>query len=313
MGKIFGIGETVLDIIFKDGDPQASKPGGSVLNSMVSMGRIGLPVSFISEYGQDDVGDVIDKFLNANGVNTSLVHRFKDKNTSLAIAFLDEKNEAHYTFYKDLSAERLNSDLPLTEKDDYIQYGSFYAILPSIRKKIVNFISKAKKNGSLILYDPNFRRVHIHELERLKPYIVENMEMSSLVRASDEDFINIFGVHDADHAWEAVKNYCSCLVYTANTKGVYVRSSSFSCKFPVNEINPLSTIGAGDNFNEGMLSSLFYRKITPDQLNSLGEEEWREIISVAVDFATDTCLSYDNYISHSFAEKFLSIRKDTDY
>ena len=46
MRKIYGIGETVLDIIFKDGQPQAAKAGGSVLNSMVSMGRMELPVIF---------------------------------------------------------------------------------------------------------------------------------------------------------------------------------------------------------------------------------------------------------------------------
>ena len=102
MRKIYGIGETVYDIIFKDGAPQAAKPGGSVLNSMVSLGRTGLPVSFISEYGRDDVGSLIDRFLNDNGVNTSSVYRYNDANTSLALAFLDEKNDAHYTFYKDL-------------------------------------------------------------------------------------------------------------------------------------------------------------------------------------------------------------------
>jgi fructokinase len=46
MRKIYGIGETVLDIIFKNGQPQAAKPGGAMLNSMVSLGRIGNPGSF---------------------------------------------------------------------------------------------------------------------------------------------------------------------------------------------------------------------------------------------------------------------------
>ncbi len=107
MRRIYGIGETVYDIIFKDGAPQAAKPGGSVLNSMVSLGRTGLPVSFISEYGKDDVGSLIDRFLNDNGVNTSTVYRYNDANTSLALAFLDEKNDAHYTFYKDFPGKRL--------------------------------------------------------------------------------------------------------------------------------------------------------------------------------------------------------------
>ena len=97
MRKIYGIGETVLDIIFKDDQPQAAKAGGSVLNSAVSMGRMELPVSFISEYGQDDVGNLIDNFLKNNGVDTSSVHHFKDGNTSLALAFLNEKNDASIT------------------------------------------------------------------------------------------------------------------------------------------------------------------------------------------------------------------------
>jgi fructokinase len=89
-----------MDIIFKNGQPQAAKAGGSVLNSAVSIGRMGLPVSFISEYGNDAVGDLIDDFLKSNGVDPSNVYRHKDGSTSLALAFLNEKNDASYTFYK---------------------------------------------------------------------------------------------------------------------------------------------------------------------------------------------------------------------
>src|SRR5665647_652751 len=191
MRKIYGIGETVLDIIFKDGQPQAAKAGGSVLNSVVSMGRMGLPVSFISEYGQDDVGDLIDGFLKDNGVDTSSVHRFHDGSTSLALAFLDEKNDAHYTFYKDFPEKRLDIDFPVIEKDDIVQCGSFYAIWPEIREKFRKFIRTAKDKGALVLYDPNFRKTHVSELAILKPLIIENMKMTSLLRGSDLSLIHI--------------------------------------------------------------------------------------------------------------------------
>ena len=42
MRKIIGIGETVLDIIFKDGQPIGAYPGGSTFNAMVSLGRDGM-------------------------------------------------------------------------------------------------------------------------------------------------------------------------------------------------------------------------------------------------------------------------------
>jgi fructokinase len=303
MRKIYGIGETVLDIIFKNSQPQAAKAGGSVLNSAVSIGRMNLPVSFISEYGKDDVGDLIDDFLKGNGVDTSCVHRFTDGSTALALAFLNDKNDANYSFYKNFPAKRLDIVFPEIKKDDIVQCGSFYAIWPEIREKFKKFIMSAKDNGALILYDPNFRPTHLSELDVLRPLIIENMKMTTLLRGSDEDFKNIFGANTPDEAWEIVRNYCKCLVYTVNVDGVYVRTTSFSGKFPVQKIIPVSTIGAGDNFNAGMITAVYRNNYHGDQLENLGENEWSKIITSAVSFATHVCLSYENYISEEFAEE----------
>ena len=303
MRKIYGIGETVLDIIFKNGQPQAAKAGGSVLNSMVSMGRMELPASFISEYGADDVGKLIDDFLKKNGVDTSFVHRYQQGSTALALAFLDDKNDAHYTFYKDYPGKRLDIEFPGIEPDDIVQCGSFYAIWPEIREKFKTFISCAYSKGALVLYDPNFRKSHLSELGQLKPLIIENMKISSLVRGSDEDFRNIFSVNSPDEAWEEVRNYCNCLVYTANAEGVFVRTPHFSGKFPVQSITPVSTIGAGDNFNAGILTSIHLENIKRDQLEKLTQKEWSEVIETAVAFATHVCFSYENYITPEFANE----------
>lgn len=299
MRKIFGIGETVLDIIFKNGQPQAAKAGGSVLNSVVSMGRMKLPVSFISEYGNDQVGTLIDDFLKTNGVDTSHVHRFSDGSTALALAFLNEKNDAKYDFYKDYPADRLNIIFPEIHQDDIVQCGSFYAIWPEIREKFRKFLQRSHDNGALVLYDPNFRKSH--DINELRPLVIENMKQASLIRGSDEDFINIFGADGPDKAWNEVKNYCKCLVYTANVQGVSVRTTSFSGEFPVEKITPVSTIGAGDNFNAGMLTSIYRNNIGRNDLSELGKKEWSDIIGTAVEFATHVCMSYENYISEEFA------------
>lgn len=304
MRKIFGIGETVFDIIFKDGTPQAAKPGGSVLNSLVSLGRIGLPASFISEYGMDNVGTLIDTFLNSNGVNTSFVYRYGDANTSLAIAMLDEKNDAHYTFYKDFPEKRLNIEFPSIRKGDIVQCGSFYAVWDEIRPKYKGLIETASASGGLVYYDPNFRKSHISDIDRLRPLIIDNIRMASIVRGSDEDFRNIFGVNNADEAWEYVGKYCNCLVYTASADGVFVRTSSFSGNFPVKKITPVSTIGAGDNFNAGMIAAIYNSGMGVEDLETMGEEQWEKIVSSGVEFATEVCLSYENYISKKFADKF---------
>ena len=308
MRKIYAIGETLLDIIFKNNQTQTAKPGGAMLNSVVSVGRIDLPVYFISEYGIDDAGNLVDSFLMDNGVNTMYVNRYDDGNTALALAFLDEKNDAHYTFYKNRPAKQLNTGFPLIEKNDIILCGSFYSVWTEIREMFKGFISGSREKGALIIYDPNFRKSHISELSELKPVIIENIQMSNIVRGSDEDFETIFGAESADKAYNAIKKYCPIMIYTANTEGVYVRTPSFSGKFPVRKIIPVSTIGAGDNFNAGMITSIYNDGIKADQLDKLTEKEWKRIISMAVEFATDVCLSYDNYVSLAFAEEY-KIRK----
>ena len=310
MRKIYAIGETLFDIIFKDGQPQAGKPGGAMLNSMVSLGRIGLPVSLISEYGDDDIGKIIDKFLHDNGVDTCNTDHFRDGKTALAIAVLDERNNASYTFYKNYPSRRLEMEFPVIRKDDIILCGSIYAVTTEIRRRFIEFVSRAKANGALVVYDPNFRKSHLSDLESLRPLIVENMQMASLVRGSDEDFKNIFGAKDAGEAWSAIREFCPVLVYTSSTEGVYVRTPVFSGKFPVRKIAPVSTIGAGDNFNAGMITAIYNNGITRDELDKMGEEMWNRIVSTGVDFATDVCLSYENYISLAFANKYLSASSD---
>jgi fructokinase len=135
--------------------------------------------------------------------------------------------------------------------------------------------------------------------------IIENIKLASLVRGSDEDFEVIFGTKNADEAYSSVKDLCPVLVCTASTDGVYVRTPVYSGKFKVRKIVPVSTIGAGDNFNAGMITAIYYNGITGNDLDKMREEKWSRIVSTGVDFATDVCLSYENYISREFAKKFI--------
>ena len=42
MRKVIGIGETILDVIFKNDQPIGAVPGGSVFNGLISLGRAGM-------------------------------------------------------------------------------------------------------------------------------------------------------------------------------------------------------------------------------------------------------------------------------
>lgn len=306
MRKIYTIGETVLDIVFKNQLPVTAKAGGSMLNTAVSIGRLGLPIHFISEYATDTVGEMIDAFLTSNGVDTRYVYHYADGKSALALAFLDDKNNASYSFYKAYPPKRLDVNLPEVNPDDVVMFGSFYGITYEIRDILKRFLYHAQDRGAIIIYDPNFRKSHLFELDILKPAIIENMSMASIVRCSDEDLELIFNVKDVDSAYEIIEPLCSTMIYTSSSKAVYLRTSFIKETFSVNKIEPLSTIGAGDNFNAGMVYGLFSNNLKKDDLRSLSPQNWYTLIASGVDFATEVCLSYENYISQKFAKKILS-------
>ena len=130
MRKVIGIGETILDIVFKNNQPTKAVPGGSVFNGLISLGRAGVDTTFISEVGNDRVGKTILDFMKDNGVNGDHVCVYPDSKSPVSLAFLNEQNDAEYIFYKDYPSLRLDVELPEVNADDIVMFGSFYAISP---------------------------------------------------------------------------------------------------------------------------------------------------------------------------------------
>jgi fructokinase len=301
---IYAVGESVFDIIFKNYTPRAAKPGGSAFNAMISLGRLGIPAEFISEVGDDRIGQHILNFLQENGVGTRYVVQFEDGKSALSLAFLNDSSDAEYDFYKDYPAQRLNEEMPEFSSADYLLFGSFYGLNPVLRPQIEGLLDAATRKNALVLYDPNFRSSHLADLNLLKTIIEKNFSSSTIVRASDEDLYNIYGVKNAQDAWQKISHFCDYFVYTANSHGVDLMTKDFNLHVEVDRIEPLSTIGAGDTFNAGILYELYKRGITAGSLGSLGRNDWSEILKTAAAFSKQVCMSYDNYIPVDFAKTY---------
>jgi fructokinase len=285
----------------------AAKAGGSALNSTISLGRIGIDTYFLSEVGNDPVGDIIKDFLNKNGINSKYINTFKTGKSAVSLAFLDENNDANYHFYKDYPNQRLKGEFPDFNKDDILLFGSFYGLNSNLRPKVKEILIKAKESGSLIIYDPNFRSSHLPELEELKERIIENISFADITRGSDEDFKNIFNLEKTDLAYEQVKNICKNFIVTKNKNGVDIFTRNFKESFTVKEIVPVSTIGAGDNFNAGIIFGLIKNHINKKNINSTSKEVWKDIIENAIKCSENVCLSLDNYIDTDLAKKLKKI------
>lgn len=305
MRKVIGIGETILDILFRNGQPQAAVPGGSVYNAVISLGRMGQNVTFISETGNDRVGEMILANMRENGVDTANVNVFPEGKSAVSLAFLNERNDAEYIFYKDYPRQRLEVNMPEISSDDIIMIGSYFAITPVLRDKVKELLDRAHDAGAIIYYDVNFRSTHANEAIKLMPTIIENFEYADILRGSTEDFQNMFRQPDADKVYSNhVGFYCPNFICTDADGDVRLRTKHVCKDYPVTPLKAVSTIGAGDNFNAGVVYGLLKYRVRRADLAELTEADWDAIIRCGMDFSADVCKSVSNSVSKEFAESY---------
>ena len=307
MRTITGIGETVLDVIFKDDQPMAAVPGGSTFNAMISIGRtVGrqfpqVGIRMVSEVGDDHIADIITNFMEQNGVSSSAVTRRPASQSHVSMAFLDKDNNADYEFYKDHSHAELN---PVALKgitfkpDDIVLFGSYFAVNPVIRPFTSRLLNQAREAGAVIYYDINFRKPHISELKQILPSIQENCRLSDFVRGSDEDFGYLFGTQDPVIIYkDFISPLCRNFICTCGAEPVHVFTGESHMVFPVERTETVSTIGAGDSFNAGFIYSLFSKGITRADISRLDGETWAALIGTAGKFSAEVCRSIFNYVA----------------
>ena len=306
MRKVIGIGETVLDIIFRDEKPISALPGGSTFNAIISLGRSGVKASMISETGNDRIGQNIIKFMESNGIDASYVNVYPESKSPLSLAFLNDHNDADYIFYKDHPNDRIDYVYPEVNADDIVLFGSFFALNPVIRPQVYAFLDYARQRGAILYYDVNFRASHKNEVMKVTPNLLDNLEMADIVRGSSEDFEILFRQHDADTVYRSqIAFYTKKFIYTRSADPVEVRGDSgFSKQYPVLPTETVSTIGAGDNFNAGFIYGLIKNGITRQHIDQgLTESQWDALVSSALDFSAECCRDIYNYVSEEYGEK----------
>ncbi len=306
MRKVIGIGETMLDIIFKNGKPIEAVPGGSTFNGIVSLGRTGVKTVFVSETGNDRVGEYVRDFLRDNNVDTSAINVFQETKSPVSLAFLDKDNNADYIFYRDQKHDHMDFAYPDIQKDDIVVFGSFYAVNPALRPQVSGLLEYARQRGAIIYYDVNFRKAHQADVMKVTPNLIDNLEYADIVRGSKEDFEVLYKKDSAERVYRAETSfYCKRFIYTDGPNPVSVFSNNgFHKEYAMPKTETVSTIGAGDNFNAGFIYGMIKYGVTRDDVEQgLSEEVWDKLIATATAFSADCCKDIFNYISKEFGQQ----------
>ena len=334
--KIVGIGETVFDIVFKDGKPQAAVPGGSVFNAIISLGRTagtaasgsaaGVSASggtvasstaasstaagcaaprviMATQMGKDNASEIIIDFMQRNNVETTHAICVEGRQSTISLAMLDSRNDARYEFFRDSAMPKFQTPDIEFEPGDILLFGSFFAISPATRLQVRELVARARSQGAIIYYDINFRKGPHGNSPHIKEYIEENCALSTIVRGSSEDIGNIYGECTAEEAYrDHISSLCSNFICTKGADSTEVFSQGLHATYPVRKIETLSTIGAGDNFNAGVVYTL--SQLPTLAALTLGREEWDKIVTTAHLFSAEVCQSYENYVPEDFLKRY---------
>ena len=165
MTDVTALGEVLIDFT-PYGRSEAGRnlfeqnPGGAPANVLAALSKMGRKTAFIGKVGDDLHGVFLRKTLEDLGIDTSGMITDPAYFTTLAFVGL-ENGERSFSFARKPGADtQLRSDeIPerLLRETRIFHFGSLSLTDEPARQATLFAVKKAKENGALISYDPNYR------------------------------------------------------------------------------------------------------------------------------------------------------------
>lgn len=253
-------GEALIDMLPRmtaEGETAfAPVPGGSVLNSAVALGRLGVKAGFFSGLSSDMFGQQLRAHLVASNVDTRFA-AVSGRPTTLAFVTL-AGGHASYLFYDEQTAGRMitEADLPrLDGKVTALLFGGI-SLIPDPCAGAYEALMRRESPRRVIMLDPNIRADFIAD----KPAHLERMQrmiaMADIVKISEDD-LDWFGMGGAgDFAARCFESGVSIMLATEGGKGVTAYTPRDAVSRAAEPVAVVDTVGAGDTFNAGFLAAL---------------------------------------------------------
>ena len=287
-------GEALIDML-----PRISKEGaavyqpfngGSIFNTAIALGRLGIITGYFSGISTDFFGDSLIAGLKASNVDLKYA-KIWDKPTTLAFVKLDN-GQARYSFYDDNSAGRMltKKDLPKLSADvNALHFGSI-SLIPEPGATTLEDLMQREEKDRVICLDPNIRPNIIKDRSQYLERIGRLISMCDILKISDEDVTWITGKTELGAAARKWLNAgAKVVVITRGENGVEAFTKGISVKVPSVNVKVVDTVGAGDTFTAGFLASLQRAgKLNKAAISYLDETSLRNAVNYAARAAAIT-------------------------
>ena len=235
-------GEILIDFTWQGVNEEgqavfAQNPGGAPANVAVAAAKLGARTAFLGKAGKDMHGEFLKEVLKKENVKTDGM-------------ILDQTKIFHA------------GSLSLT--DQPARDTTFYAV------------KRAKKNGSMISYDPNYRASLWKNEETAKEQMRSLIPYVDIMKISDEETELLTGKEKPEEAAEILfQKGVKIIAVTLGSEGAYLYCKEGGIQIPGFASRAVDTNGAGDSFWGGFLYCISKAGKSPEMF---GIEELKEYV-----------------------------------
>ncbi len=264
--------------------------GGSIYNVAIALGRLGHDVGYLGGLSEDFFGQMLVEGLKASNVDLSYVAMSA---RASMLAFVNLKDgQPQYAFVDEGSAARMLSTEQIAKISDQVttlHFGSISLINEPVASTLEQ-LAKINKDRCIISLDPNIRPTVVVDRETYLARLERMIALADIIKISDEDMDWIYP--NADHKsyvrkW--LEQGTALVIITRGSEGATAFTNIHEIDQPVEKITVSDTVGAGDTFTAGLLSSLEQQGLLQrEKLAHISAKQWKQATKLAAHAAAIT-------------------------
>ena len=262
MGKLISIGEALVDLIKLPGKEPIKSAGGAPANVACAVSNLGQESIMLTKLGKDANGEFILDTLKSKGVTIDHVMVTDSHATTVVQVNVDKKGQRTFTFDRRNSADLFYSfqEIPpfIFESDDILHFGTV-DLVPSLMKEAHSYaLIAARKQGTLISFDPNLRFSLWPSEKALKDTVYDFLYYADLVKITDEELAFLYPDLPFDAAIEKIfQSKVRLVLVSRGEKGVsmYAKDKE-TVHISGIQVEVVDTTGAGDALIGAFLAKL---------------------------------------------------------
>lgn len=261
--QVLAIGESLIDVVQSGGAGSSAGtteyPGGSPMNIALGLGRLGRPVTLVTDIGSDARGRLLRTHLESSGVRLPPVS-MREGRTSTATARLRADGSAQYVFdlHWTLPAGFTSTD-PLFDPVRIVHAGSIGAFMDPGGASVAALLAElaARPDPPLITFDPNIRPSILSDHTSVLSRFERIAATATVVKLSDEDALWLYPSDDLDATITRILRLGATLVVvTRGSEGALLATREHRLILEGMQVDVADTIGAGDSFMSALIDGL---------------------------------------------------------